>query len=247
MLSFLFLLSLINFLSILLGLFNTILADVLLLFLLELREFAHFLLLRNYFTEAFKLLLLLSLGEFSILHILDALNLLICRLCRSFYVLILIGMSSLLANLEFDFEGVKGFDDLLISHHLVLLLFHLGHVLLFNELALLLPSPAILTVLSPHSSLLYLCHVSLVSLHRLQFLLSLIFPNLLDGFLVLLVHEISLVLPHFSIIVQLLLHSLLFLHPLLELCLKPVKIFTHLAVNIELTSLQFLVRASKTS
>ena len=153
--------------GILLGLFNAILAYVLLLFLLELREFAHFLLLSNYFSEAIKFLLLLSLGKLSVLHVLDILDLLICRLSRSFYMLILISMRSLLANLEFYLEGVEGFDNLLISYHLVLLLLNLGHLFLFYELALLLPSPTILTVQSAHASVLYLLHVGFVSLHRL--------------------------------------------------------------------------------
>ena len=159
-------------------------------------------------------------------------------------MLILIGIRSLLANLELDLEGVEGLDNLLVSHHLVLLLLNLGHLFLFYELALLLPSPAILTVLSAHASVLYLLHVGFVSLHRLQLLLALIFSNLLDGFLVLLIHEVSLMLPDFSIVAHLLLHRLLFLHPLCELCLEPVKILTHLTVNIELTSLQLFVRAS---
>lgn len=76
-------------------------------------------------------------------------------------------MRSLLANLEFYLEGVEGFDNLLISYHLVLLLLNLGHLFLFYELALLLPSPTILTVQSAHASVLYLLHVGFVSLHRL--------------------------------------------------------------------------------
>ena len=59
------------------SLFYAILAYVLLLFLLELRKFAHFLLLSNYFAEAIKFLLLLSLGELRVLHVLDVLDLLI--------------------------------------------------------------------------------------------------------------------------------------------------------------------------
>ena len=153
-------------------------------------------------------------------------------------------MCSLLANFELDLEGVEGLDNLLISHHLVLLLFHLGHLFLFNERALLLPSSAILAILSAQASFLNLLHVSFVSLHRLQFLLALILPDLRDGFLVLLVHEICLMLPDFSIIHQLFLHCLLFLHSFLELRLEPVKILAHLPVNIELTSLQLFVLAS---
>ena len=82
-------------------------------------------------------------------------------------MLILIGIRSLLANLELDLEGVEGLDNLLISHHLVLLLLNLGHLFLFYELALLLSSPTILTVQSAHASVLYLLHVGFVSLHRL--------------------------------------------------------------------------------
>ena len=74
-------------------------------------------------------------------------------------------MCSLLANLELDLEGVERLDNLLISHHLVLLLFNLRHLFLFYERALLLLSPAILTVLCAHASVLYLLHVSFVSLH----------------------------------------------------------------------------------
>lgn len=90
------------------------LADILLLLLLELWEFMHFLLLCNNFTKSSQLLLLYGWDTCSALFLFDILDLYVEVVGLAYDVLICPMLRSLLPHLQFDFQRVKRLHNWLI-------------------------------------------------------------------------------------------------------------------------------------
>ena len=210
--------------------------DVVGLLLFQFRKLVHPNLLLNDFVESFKLKLLLAVliwtrSQTLLSHVLHSL---VERLCLALAVLVRVVFGTLLTLLQFDLNSVELRDDLLVIKHPVLLLTSHGCLLARLEVFLALPGLAVLKFLFLQSALFHLGNVLLVTSDGLELQTTLLPFDFLCGLLALLAQDICLVDSLFHSVAQLLLSHLFLLMTLLQLVLKPVKVFAHFPVNVDL-------------